>query len=92
MLSRTLGLSLALAMLVTGCKVTVMVPRGGDVQSTASGTCLELTNCVHDIVDSTYTESFTAAPKAGFQFIKWNQPRQCADIPHIGRLPARLFR
>jgi hypothetical protein len=70
-----------LVLTISGCKLLVMVPRGGEVQSTASGTCFELTNCVHDVTDTAYTESFTAVPAAGFRFVKWNGGDNfyCAD-------------
>jgi hypothetical protein len=65
-------LTVFLAVTLAACKFTVIVPRGGVVLSTASGTCEELTNCIHDIVDTTYTESFRAVPQEGFQFVRWN--------------------
>ncbi|MCR9105489.1 MAG: hypothetical protein NXI15_09375 [Gammaproteobacteria bacterium] len=57
---------------VASCKLNVISPRGGEVQSVASGTCLEKTVCVHDISDTTYTETFTAVPAQYFSFVRWN--------------------
>lgn len=59
-------------MALASCKVHVIALQGGEVQSIASGTCLEQTNCVHEITDTNYTESFTAVSADGYQFVKWH--------------------
>ena len=66
-------LTVVLLSSLVGCKLTVLVPRGGDVLSSGSGTCLELMNCLHDIEDTQYLETFTASPAFGFEFARWNQ-------------------
>jgi len=58
--------------LVSGCKLAVIVVDGGEVQSTFSGTCLAGTVCMHELVDTSYAESFTAVPDPGWAFVKWN--------------------
>ena len=57
---------------VAACKIAVMVVEGGEVQSVGSGTCLEGTICIHQVDDTSYTETFTAAPNSGWVFEKWN--------------------
>lgn len=68
---RTIALTLAL-LIVSGCKVAVIVVEGGEVQSGASGTCPSGDVCINQVVDTTYMETFTAVPDAGWQFVKWN--------------------
>lgn len=60
-------------LIITGCKLAVMVPSGGDVTS-ASNTrnCPGGSLCEHNITDSTFNESFTAVAKPGYVFTKWN--------------------
>jgi hypothetical protein len=55
-----------------GCKLAVIVVEGGEVQSTASGTCAEGTICIHQVEDTSYSEVFTAIPRPGWKFTKWN--------------------
>ena len=63
---------LALASLTTGCKLAVMVESGGNVTS-ASGTrdCAGPRYCEFDITDAAFSETFTAIPRPGFEFVKW---------------------
>jgi hypothetical protein len=60
--------------LLAGCKVAVMVVEGGEVQSIASGTCLVGDVCIHEVLDTNYSEEFTAVADArgGWHFVKWN--------------------
>jgi hypothetical protein len=58
--------------LMAGCKLAVIVVEGGEVQSVGSGTCLEGTICIHQVDDTSYTETFTAVPSSGWVFEKWN--------------------
>lgn len=63
-----------MVLVMAGCKLHVIALQGGEVQSVSSGTCLEHTNCVHDINQVTYNESFTAVPANGYVFVKWHGP------------------
>jgi hypothetical protein len=63
---------LAITSMVAACKLAVIVVEGGRVESGHSGTCLEGTICVHQVNDTNYTETFTAAPNSGWYFEKWN--------------------
>ncbi|MDX1735930.1 MAG: hypothetical protein R3228_16260, partial [Halioglobus sp.] len=57
---------------VTGCKLAVIVVEGGEVQSVASGTCLAGAICIHEIVADDFSETFTAVPQPGWEFVRWN--------------------
>lgn len=57
---------------VAACNLEVIVPKGGDViSSSGSHNCMESTNCAIEITDATFGDSFTATPKAGYAFIRW---------------------
>ena len=57
---------------LAGCKLHVIALTGGEVQSpTGAGTCLEKSNCFHDIADTSFVESFEAVPAPGYVFVKW---------------------
>ena len=68
---RTLTIA-TLALLVTGCKLAVMVSSEGNVVS-SSGTrnCSGPGYCEFAITDSSFSETFTAVPRPGFEFVKW---------------------
>lgn len=72
----------AIASLVTGCKLAVMVPSEGNVVS-SSGTrdCFGPDYCEFDIVETSFSETFTAIPRPGFEFVKWQDGGGfiCAD-------------
>ncbi len=57
---------------IAGCKLAVVVVEGGEVQSIGSGTCLEGTICIHQVNDTSYTETFTAIPNSGWALERWN--------------------
>ncbi len=57
---------------VAGCKIAVIVVEGGEVRSIRSGPCLEGTICIVEVNDTNFSESFTAVPKPGWHFVKWN--------------------
>jgi hypothetical protein len=74
-------LVLAIAALITACKLAIIVVEGGEVQSTGSGTCIASAICVVDVTDPNFSETFTAIPHDGWNFIKWNSGRRffCRD-------------
>lgn len=82
---------LAATVLVAGCKLTVISPPGGDVTSPnlncAGGTVCEVT-----IDDTSYADTFTANPKPGYEFLKWQRAAGffCGDsaAPCTVELPA----
>jgi hypothetical protein len=64
---------LGLAGVLAGCKVGVIVPEGGTVQSLSdTRNCPESRNCFYETLDFTFDETFTAVPNEGWQFVKWN--------------------
>ncbi len=83
---RLIALTVTLIAL-SGCKLAVIVVEGGEVQSTTSGTCqvavpgITGSACIHEVTDTNYTETFTAVPEAGWEFVKWNSGGDffCAD-------------
>jgi hypothetical protein len=71
--------ALSIAILsVSGCKLAVLLVEGGEVQSLGSGTCqvavpgVTGTVCIHEVSDTSYSETFTAVAAPGWQFVKWN--------------------
>ncbi|GAB5452214.1 MAG: hypothetical protein Hals2KO_25420 [Halioglobus sp.] len=70
-----------LLVVLGGCKIHVLMPEGGEVQSVSSGTCLSGNVCILQVSDTNYTETFTAIPQPGWQFAKWNNGEAflCAD-------------
>lgn len=65
-------LLLCITVFLIGCKLAVIVVEGGEVQSTASGTCVAGMICIVDVNDSNFSETFTAVPDTGWYFQKWN--------------------
>ena len=67
--------------LVAGCRVAVMVVEGGEVESVGSGTCAEGTICIVAVNDTNFSETFTAVPKTGWYFVRWNKGEDflCGD-------------
>jgi hypothetical protein len=63
---------LSIIVLMTGCKLAVIVVEGGDVQSTGAGICVASTICIVDVNDANFSETFTAVPDNGWRFQKWN--------------------
>jgi hypothetical protein len=59
-------------LVLQACKLAVIVVEGGEVQSIGSGTCPESTICVHQVSDTSFSETFTAVPDSGWAFVKWN--------------------
>ncbi|MCB1688625.1 MAG: hypothetical protein KDI33_09080 [Halioglobus sp.] len=63
--------------LVTGCKIAVVVPEGGSVQW-SDGVCANYYSqdsgfvCVSQVTDTNYSDTFTAIPRDGWQFVKWS--------------------
>jgi len=62
----------SMSVMMAGCKIAVMVLEGGEVQSTSSGTCIAGTNCIVEVDDTNFSETFTAVPDTGWYFEKWN--------------------
>ena len=80
-----LGLALAAAMLLGGCKIAVISVEGGEVQATGSDTCIAGIVCIHAVNDTYYDETFTAVPYPGWAFVKWNSGDRfvCGDSTRL---------
>jgi hypothetical protein len=65
-------LSIAVISLVASCKLAVMVSPGGNVYSElGTSNCEGPDYCEFDITDPSFSETFTAVPRPGFTFDKW---------------------
>jgi hypothetical protein len=62
------------AILLSGCKLAVIVVEGGEVRSRGLGTCMAGAICIHDVSDPNFSEVFRAVPdnENGWYFQKWN--------------------
>lgn len=77
-----LATTAALGLALTGCKLAVMVGEGGDVISqSGNNDCTGPGYCTIDITSPTFSESFTAVARPGYEFVKWQDGWgfQCAD-------------
>lgn len=74
---------LALGIVLSGCKLAVIVVEGGEVQSTGSGTCSAGTVCITHVNDTSFTETYTAVPSPGWEFVRWSSGTGfvCATSP-----------
>ena len=66
---------LFMAAVMTGCKIAVIVPSGGQLlSSNPAHSCSEGNVCEFDINTGQlpFSESFTALPKEGYEFEKWS--------------------
>ncbi len=79
MLSAAAIVSLA----TTGCKLAVIVAEGGEVV-TFDEACHEGTVCIREVNSKSDTRLFEAIPKAGWQFVKWNNGEGflCGGLPY----------
>ena len=60
--------------LVTGCKLALIVPSGGDVVSESQlNNCAGGQICEFEIHDATFDETFTAQPREGYVFSNWEE-------------------
>ncbi len=64
-----------LVLLLPGCKILVDVPEGGSVASrTGENDCAAGTTCSIDVENGiTFSDTFTAVPAPGYQFVGWKQ-------------------
>ena len=59
---------------LTGCKIVMSVPDGGQVNSeSGSFNCASGQTCEIDILDGFFEDTFSAAPKSGQQFLGWKK-------------------
>jgi hypothetical protein len=62
------------AILLSGCKLAVIVVEGGEVFSRGTGFCVAGAICIHDVSDPNFSEVFQAVPDNdnGWYFQRWN--------------------
>ena len=88
--SRRALLACLVLLVCAGCKVKIIVPEHGKVV-TADGdfTCNTGEDCVFDITDDTFDETFVAVPDPGWGFSHWKTGNKyfCGN----NRLDCRLF-
>ena len=59
---------------LAGCRLEVVVPEGGSVESaTGRYDCDELFICSGEIDDGEFEETFTAVANPGFRFVRWSE-------------------
>jgi hypothetical protein len=75
--------SVALAALMVGCKLNVIVPPGGAVAlgEGSPSECPEASVCEIDVTEANFSEEFTAIPNPGYKFVRWQGGKgfQCGD-------------
>jgi hypothetical protein len=75
--------SVALAALIVGCKLNVIVPPGGTVAlgEGSPSECPEASVCEIDVSEADFSEAFTAIPNPGYKFVRWQGGKgfQCGD-------------
>jgi hypothetical protein len=57
---------------LAGCKLEIVAVQGGDV-GWSGGSCSEGNNCVVQITDPNFSDSFTVTPNPGYEFVKWQK-------------------
>lgn len=62
---------LGVTALIAGCKLVIVSPPGGDVTSVSSGSCAGGSVCEVEITNPAFTDTFTAVPKPGYAFVRW---------------------
>ncbi|KAA1193181.1 hypothetical protein F0M18_04885 [Pseudohalioglobus sediminis] len=62
------------AFALSGCKIEIVVPNGGNVVS-ASGAygCAQGERCIVEVSDIFFDETFIAEPRAGYRFAGWKK-------------------
>jgi len=65
---------LTIAVALTGCKIVIIVPPGGNViDADGNVICLAGQTCEIDVVDFHYQETFSGVPDDGYMFLGWKR-------------------
>lgn len=65
-------LMLVASILLSGCKLAVVVGEGGTVQSKSNTrNCAEVSQCTFEVSGADFDETFTAVPLPGYRFDRW---------------------
>lgn len=63
---------LAASLALTGCKLTLISPEGGSIASgSGNRDCGANTLCNIDIDSAVFSDTFTANPEPGYEFVQW---------------------
>jgi len=66
-----LFVAFALAWVLVGCKIVIVVPDGGRVESLNGEICLAGETCILDVSDTNFSDTFEAIPATGYEFDQW---------------------
>jgi len=68
---------------LVGCRIALLAVEGGDISS-ASGRyyCSEGRNCIVEITAADFSDTFTALPAEGYEFVRWRPGPDflCGDV------------
>ncbi len=66
------------SLLLPGCKVEIVVPEGGRVETQSGAhSCESGQTCLIDVIDVFFDETFVALPDNGYTFIQWKYGGFC---------------
>lgn len=69
--------TLSVLLLLTGCKLVVIVPSGGEVSSSSGDYhCTESTKCSFDVADLDFLEVFVPHAAPGYRFAGWRSAKR----------------
>jgi N-acetylneuraminic acid mutarotase len=83
MLAKNISHYFLAALVLTGCKIQVVVPPGGNVATQSeSYFCGSGEVCMIDVVDLFFSELFVAQPDDGYTFVQWKKRNRgiCAGL------------
>ncbi|MEM1143011.1 MAG: imelysin family protein [Pseudomonadota bacterium] len=90
-----LAVAMAASILVSGCKIQIVVPDEGGTVTTVSGNfdCAAGASCEVDVNNDEFDETFQAVPAEGFQFVGWVRRDRglCGGSGDDCRLPTTGF-
>lgn len=66
-------IAIAFVLLLNGCRIVVITPDTGSVTTIDSGNCPPGTRCTLDVYDIHFTDSFSAVPNPGYEFVGWKK-------------------
>jgi len=77
--------ALCSALVLTSCKLRIVVPEGGSVETLSGAySCATGKTCTIDVVDFFFGETFVAKPADGYEFVFWanDSRRFCSKSSH----------
>ncbi len=77
---RSITFLVFLVVVLTGCKLVIIVPEGGSVASgSGEEDCAESASCVIEVNAADFQDIFIAIPASGYKFVQWSHDSVCAD-------------